>query len=269
MGVSQRKLATKFNVNKSTIGRSLKKLGLNFRKRQPAPKRTEAQIQRQNERLVQACGDNGWANSSDSRDLVLDDESYFPLNGAEMPGNSGYYSADKTQTPPDVKFKRRDKYPERVMIWAVISSKGVGKIHVFGKRESMDGQLYREKCLPKVLKFVDDNYGSRDQVIFWPDLATCHYTQENLSFLEESGIYTVPKNLNPPNAPQIRPIEMYWGALKQRVYAKNWCAKNRDQLIKKIKKCASEIESDIYVRMFQNLRPRINKAMEYGLDSLL
>ena len=45
--------------------------------------------------------------------------------------------------------------------------------------------------------------------------------------------------------------------------------KNGDQLIKKIKKCASEIESDIYVRMFQNLRPRINQAMEYGLDSLL
>ena len=42
--------------------------------------------------------------------------------------------------------------------------------------------------------------------------------------------YTVPKNLNPPNAPQIRPIEMYWGALKQKVYAKNWSAKNRDQL---------------------------------------
>ena len=41
--------------------------------------------------------------------------------------------------------------------------------------------------------------------------------------------YTVPKNLNPPNAPQIRPIEMYWGALKQKVYAKNWSAKNRDQ----------------------------------------
>ena len=45
-------------------------------------------------------------------------------------------------------------------------------------------------------------------------------------------LYTVPKNLNPPNAPQIRPIEMYWGALKQKAYAKNWSAKNSDQLIR-------------------------------------
>ena len=87
--------------------------------------------------------------------------------------------------------------------------------------------------------------------------------------MEASGIYTVPKNLNPPNAPQIRPIEMYWGALKQRVYAKNWTANDRDQLIRKIKKCAKEMESQIYVRMFEKLRERINSAMENGLDSLL
>ena len=36
--------------------------------------------------------------------------------------------------------------------------------------------------------------------------STCHYTQENLDFLEDEPINTVPKNLNPPNAPQIQPI---------------------------------------------------------------
>ena len=223
-GVSQRKLANKFNIHQSTVGRILKKNGLKHRKRQPAPKRSEAQIQRQNEQLAGACGD-GWANLDDPRDLVLDDESYFPLNGAEIPGNSGFYSSDPSKTPAEIKFKRCDKFPEKVMVWAVISKEGIGKIHVFNKHESMNGQMYREKCLPLMLKFVDEQYESRDQVIFWPDLATCHYTQENLDFLEAAGIYTVPKTLNPPNAPQIRPIEMFWGALKQKVYAKNWTAK--------------------------------------------
>ena len=62
---------------------------------------------------------------------------------------------------------------------------------------------------------------------------------------------------------------MYWGALKQRVYAKNWMANDRDQLIRKIKKCTKEMESQIYVRMFEKLQERINFAMENGLDSLL
>ena len=268
-GISTRKLATKFNVGKSTISRDLKRMRVNYRKRQPAPKRSEAQIRRQNERLMDACGDSGWANLDDPRDLILDDESYFPLNGAEMPGNSGFYTTNKAETPSDIKFKRRDKFPEKVMIWAVISKEGIGKIQVFKKQESMNGQMYREKCLPLMLKFVDENYDSRDQVVFWPDLATCHYTKENLDYLESEGIYTVPKNLNPPNAPQIRPIEMFWGALKQKVYDKNWTAKNRDQLIKKIKKCAKEMNSEIYIKMFEKLREKINEANENGLDSLL
>ena len=36
--------------------------------------------------------------------------------------------------------------------------------------------------------------------------STCHNTQENLDFFEDEPINTVPKNLNPPNAPQIQPI---------------------------------------------------------------
>ena len=56
---------------------------------------------------------------------------------------------------------------------------------------------------------------------------------------------------------------MYWGALKQKVYAKNWSAKNRDQLTDQKNQ---EMDSQIYVRMFENLHLRINLAKENGLD---
>ena len=76
---------------------------------------------------------------------------------------------------------------------------------------------------------------------------TCHFTQENLDLLEDKAIYIVQKNLNPSNKPQIWLIEMYWGALKQMVYAKNLSAKNFDQLMRKIKKCTKEMDSQIYL----------------------
>ena len=53
-----------------------------------------------------------------------------------------------------------------------------------------------------------------------------------MKFLEDSGIYTVPKNLNPPNAPQVQPIENFWGALKDQVYKGNWSAKSRPSMSK-------------------------------------
>ena len=42
--------------------------------------------------------------------------------------------------------------------------------------------------------------------VIFSEKSTCHYTQEDLDFLEDEPINTVPKNLNPPNAPQIQPI---------------------------------------------------------------
>ena len=90
-GISTRKLATKFNVGKSTIPRDLKRMRVNYRKRQPAPKRSEAQIRRQNERLVDACGDSGWANLDDPRDqrwtrlhLFQAPRSFLPLKHAKF-----------------------------------------------------------------------------------------------------------------------------------------------------------------------------------------
>ena len=39
----------------------------------------------------------------------------------------------------------------------------------------------------------------------------------------------------PPNAPQIRTIENYWGILKMKVYEGNRTAQTRDHLIRRIK----------------------------------
>ena len=103
----------------------------------------------------------------------------------------------------------------------------------------------------------------KNQVIFWPDLASAHYANATLQFLDENGITYVPRDQNPPNAPQIRPIENFFGILKQHVYAGNWSANSREALIRRIKKCIKEI------KMFNNLKPKIHQAMENGLDSLL
>ena len=54
-------------------------------------------------------------------------------------------------------------------------------------------------------KQMENNWGkkSRDDVIFWPDLALCHYAKKTQEFLTENGLFFVPQDHNPPNAPQI------------------------------------------------------------------
>ena len=53
----------------------------------------------------------------------------------------------------------------------------------------------------------------------------------NFFNISDNGIAFVEKIDNPPNAPQIRPIENYWGILKMKVYEGNWKAKTRNPLI--------------------------------------
>ena len=63
--------------------------------------------------------------------------------------------------------------------------------------------------------------------------------------------------------------ENFFGILKQKVYDNNWSANSRESLIRKIKKCATEIDQDIIIKMFDNLKNRIHLANENGLESLL
>ena len=59
-----------------------------------------------------------------------------------------------------------------------------------------------------------------------------HLTQNELNRL---GIEFVPENQNPPNVPQLRPIERFWVYLKRSVYSEGWTTEDIPQLIKRIK----------------------------------
>ena len=88
--------------------------------------------------------------------------------------------------------------------------------------------------------------------------------------MRDNGIAFVEKIDNPPNAPQIRPIENYWGILKMKVYEGNWTAKTRDHLIRRIKMKQKEIDQDIVIKMFDYyLKGRVQVANQNGLQSLL
>ena len=71
-------------------------------------------------------------------------------------------------------------------------------------------------------------------------------------------------------APKFDQLRFFFGILKQHVYAGNWSAKSRESLIRRIKKCVAEIDmTTMFIKMFENLKPKINQANINGLDSLL
>ena len=72
-----------------------------------------------------------------------------------MSGNAGFYSCNKQTSPPDVRFKCKAKFAEKVLVWPPLSSKGVSALHI-GKTEgpAINADVYRQKCLPRLLEFI-------------------------------------------------------------------------------------------------------------------
>ena len=156
------------------------------------------------------------------------------------------------------------------MIWCAICPRGISQIFVTEKKTTMNQEIYREDCLKKLLlPFIDKHYECRDQVLFWPDGASCHYAKSVTEFLKAEKINFVAKDDNPPNVPQLRPIEKFWAILKNKVYAKNWQAENEEQLVKRIKYCARNMDPNLCRNLLSGLKSKLRKAADNGVLSEL
>ena len=81
----------------------------------------------------------------------------------------------------------------------------------------------------KIKKFIN-NYHKDENYIFWPDLATAHYSKYTQKNPNQLNIKLLPKQCNPPNCPKLRPIEKYWAYLKKKIYSNGKSFKNFNQI---------------------------------------
>ena len=73
-----------------------------------------------------------------------------------------------------------------------------------------------------------------DDFVFWSDLASVHYAKIILDYLEDKQVEIVPREDNPPNLPECRPIKNFWSILRGIVYEINWKAETLQQLKERI-----------------------------------
>ncbi len=199
----------------------------------------------------------------------MDDESYFCLVGSDFYGNDFYYSHESLEAPNNVKYKFVSKCPQKVMVWLAISSRGTSQPYVTRSGNAINAKIYSKECINrKLVKFIK-KYHSDQNFIFWPDLASAHYARETLAEFERLNIPVVPKDSNPPNVPQLRPIEKFWANLKRKVYKNGWTASSTDEQIKRIKKELKKTPVEDFQSLFGGLKTEIRKAADQGVLSMI
>ena len=84
---------------------------------------------------------------------------------------------------------------------------------------------------------------------------------ENVNFVD--------KRLNPPNVPQARPIENFWGCLSQKVYEGGWEAKTEQRLIRRINSKIKEFDSKDVEKLMKGVKAKLKSIGNNGVFSYL
>lgn len=201
--------------------------------------------------------------------IIMDDESYFTFSGSNMAQNDHYYASSSVSAEGSRTFRRQAKFQNKLMMWIAVSPAGMSQPFFCPSHEAVNAAIYQSKCIQqRLLPFIQLHHHD-GQYLFWPDLASCHYAGSTLHLFERLGIHIVPKEMNPPNCPQLRPIEDFWGILKQLVYANGWCATSHHQLKRRIKFCLGKVDHDVVRRMMTGVKSRLRKARANGVDALI
>lgn len=131
-----------------------------------------------------------------------------------------------------------------------------------------NSEVYVRKRLLKLITFIRKSH-EHDRYVFWPDLASSHYSKASVERLQQHNILFVPKSANPPNVPKVRPIEDFWSILVNKVYNGGWTATNHQQLINYIKQQLKTVDLNVVQNMMKGIRTKLRKIEDPGPFSIL
>ncbi len=108
-------------------------------------------------------------------------------------------------------LKSSVKFPQSVMIWAAMSSAGVGPLCFLKSR--VNAAIYQEMLEHFMFSSADKLYGDAD-LIFQQDLAPAHTVKGTKSWSHDHGVTVLDW---PANSPDLNSIENLWGIVKRKM----------------------------------------------------
>ena len=123
--------------------------------------------------------------------------------------------------------------------------------------------MYQSKIIT-----IHQQISFEQKILFWPDLARSHYSNNLQPRSNEMHIPYVSRADNPPNVPQARPIEVLWTALERKIYENNWEINNIDHLVKRIKQKVKELDQRMLKDMIGGVGRKLRIIWREGLYSV-
>ncbi len=197
-----------------------------------------------------------WRKRTQWSKVLFSDESEFCISF----GNQGprvWRKSGEAQNP--CCLKSSVKFPQSVMIWAAMSSAGVGPLCFL--KSTVNAAIYQEILEHFMLPSADKLYGDAD-FIFQQDLAPAHTAKGTKSWFNDHGITVLDW---PANSPDLNPIENLWGIVKRKT--RDTRPNNADELKATVKETWASIPPQQCHKLITSMPRRIEAVIKAGLQT--
>ena len=195
--------------------------------------------------------------------FVMEDETYMQLDPQEAKRKQYVSIVPGHQLPQEARISQKSKFPSKMLVWQAITEDGRVS-PAFVMKGTMDGDIYRKKCLQDILKPWLQSLNVQQPILFWPDKASIHYARITIDFLKDNKIEYVSKLDNPTSVPQIRPIERFWELCKRQMKKEGKISSNLAHFKRRWTTVSKRIAEKLGKRLFQNFRKKLRLAGSEG-----
>lgn len=234
-------------ISKKTVSRRLKAAGLHDRVPVSKPLISK---KNKNKRLKFAQEHVIWTDQQWDR-VYFSDESKFNLFGSDGKKHVKRKTGERLSlkcVKKTVKFGGGS-----VMVWGMISSKGVGPIvRLFG---TVNAEIYKQLLQQHVIGSLD--LVSNQPSIFMQDNAPCHKAKKVMSYLEDEGVEVMDW---PAQSPDLNPIENVWKIIGERAQTRN--PQNQNHLWDLLKEEWEKITPNFCKKLIQSCSQRCNEVIK-------
>lgn len=251
--LSLRDLASKFNTSYSKVRRIKAEMNYKSYKVQKVPNRRDKQNENAKKRALklytEVLIEHGGC-------IIQDDETYLKADFNQMPGQEFYSKRVGKTVVDNFKSKFVDKFAKKHLVWQAICTCGL-RSTAYVVTGTLKSDEYIKECLEKRLLPLYRQHNVPP--LFWPDLASIHYSRDAISWYEANQVAYVPKHRNPPNTPELRPIERYWAILKRIIKKRSSAALDIKSFKQKLTAAVKIIDIKVVQSLMRGLKGKVRR----------
>lgn len=194
----------------------------------------------------------------DTLRILFSDEKLFDIDGVYNSQNERVWAVDRADADKKGGIKPKQKFPQKVMVWLGVCSKGVTPLVILDEG-TVDHRYYIEKVLPTALKYGNKVFGN--DWMFQQDGAKPHQYHLTQQWCRDNFPSFIDKDHWPPNSPDLNPLDYsIWDEFANTI---DWNkVKSKTTLIQQLKSSVKKIRQSVVFESCTNWTNRLYRMSQ-------